>query len=87
MGALDVLCLKGTAKIIAALRKKDSLSYSELRKIVGFATTASRSLKALQKESFVNREVLDMPYRPVAYSLTEKGRRLSEIMLELEELD
>jgi DNA-binding HxlR family transcriptional regulator len=86
LGALEVLSLKGSAKILSVLRKQERMNYSELAKIVGFATTTTRALKALEEGKFVTREVLNKPYRPVAYSLTEKGRQLSEIALELEKL-
>jgi len=86
VSAIEVLTLKGTAKIVQALRKKDGMTYSELAKLVGFTSTATRSLKALERQKFVTREVLNKPYRPVSYTLTEKGKRLWEIIHELEEL-
>jgi DNA-binding HxlR family transcriptional regulator len=87
VSTISVLSLKGTVKIIEALRKKDKMTYSELADIVGFATTTTRSLKALERGRFVRREVLDKPYRPVSYSLTEKGKKLSDIAIELQKLD
>ena len=86
LGAIEVLSLKGSAKILGALRKQESMNYSELAKIVGFETTATRALKALEEGKYLTREVQNKPYRPVAYSLTEKGKRLSEIVVELERL-
>jgi DNA-binding HxlR family transcriptional regulator len=86
LSAIEVLSLRGSAKILLALRKQDSMNYSELAKIVGFETTATRALKALEAGKYLTREVLNKPYRPVAYSLTERGKRLSEIVVELERL-
>ncbi len=86
LGAIEVLSLKGSVRIINALKKQDGMNYSDLEKIVGFATTTTRALKALEEGNFVTREVLNKPYRPVAYTLTERGRRLSEILSELERL-
>ena len=80
---LEVLSLKGTAKILTALKKKERMSYSELARIVGFSTTASRALKAMERHKLVNKQVLNEPYRPVVYSLTERGAKLSELVEEI----
>lgn len=56
-----------------------------LSEIVGFSTTTIRALKAMESQKIVLR-VLNEPYRPVAYSLTEKGKRLSELVTEIEKL-
>lgn len=62
------------------------MQYSELVEVVGFSTTTTRAIKAMESLKFINKEVLNEPYRPVVYWLTEKGKRLSEIMAELEKL-
>jgi DNA-binding HxlR family transcriptional regulator len=83
---LEVLCLKGTAKILAALRKKEGMSFSELAEIVGFSSTATRALKAMEQDKLVARQVLDKPYRPVIYSLTERGRKLANLLSQIEDI-
>jgi DNA-binding HxlR family transcriptional regulator len=85
MTLIDVIALKGTAKILLALRKQDQ-NYSALAKLVGFSTTTSRALKAMESNKLVTKQVLNEPYRPVIYSLTERGRKLSSILDEIERL-
>ncbi len=84
MDVFQVLSLRGTKKILDALRDKNRMRYSDLVEVVGFSTTTSRALKAMQLLKLIDKEVLNEPYRPVAYSLTERGRRLSEIVADLE---
>ena len=86
LDAFEVLALKGTRKILEVLRDKGQVRYSQLADAVGFSTTTSRALKAMEAAKLVDREVLDEPYRPVAYSLTEKGRKLSQLAAEIEKL-
>lgn len=86
MDVFQVLSLKGTRRILEVLRAKDGMRYSEIVKAVGFSTTTSRALKAMEAARLVEREVLDEPYRPVAYSLTEKGKKLSQMLAEIERL-
>jgi DNA-binding HxlR family transcriptional regulator len=40
----------------------------------------------MEKLGVVKREVLNEPYRPVAYSLTDRGRKLAGLLIELENL-
>lgn len=86
LDAFEVLALKGTRKVLELLKAKDQMRYSELVNAIGFSTTTSRALKAMERAKLVDREVLDEPYRPVAYSLTEKGRKLSQLAAEIEKL-
>ena len=86
MDVFQVLSLKGTRKIIEVLAAKDRMRYSEIVRAVGFSTTTSRALKAMEAARLIRREVLDEPYRPVAYSLSEKGKKLSQILAEIEKL-
>jgi DNA-binding HxlR family transcriptional regulator len=62
------------------------MRYSEIVKVVGFSTTTTRALKAMEKLGVTKREVLNEPYRPVAYSLTEKGKKLANLLRELESM-
>jgi len=86
MDIIGLLALGGTRKILASLDKAGRMQYSQIVKVVGYSTTATRSLKAMEKFGIVKREVLNEPYRPVAYSLTDKGKKLAVILKELENL-
>ena len=86
LDAFEVLALKGTRKILEVLSDKGQVRYSQLADAVGFSPTTSRALKAMEAAKLVDREVLNEPYRPVAYSLTEKGRKLSQLTAEIEKL-
>ena len=56
MRALEILSLKGSEKILKTLKEREKVNYSELADIVGYATTATRALKALEEGKFVKRE-------------------------------
>jgi DNA-binding HxlR family transcriptional regulator len=86
MDIIQLLALKGTQKILLSIEKAGRMKYSEIVKVVGFSTTATRSLKSMEKLGIARREVLDEPYRPVAYSLTEKGKKLLSLLKDLEAL-
>jgi DNA-binding HxlR family transcriptional regulator len=62
------------------------MKYSEIVKVVGYSTTTTRSLKNMEKFGIVRRELLNEPYRPAAYSLIYKGRKLTNILKDLENL-
>jgi DNA-binding HxlR family transcriptional regulator len=57
-----------------------------LAEIVRIGTTTTRALRAMEECKLLTRRVLDEPYRPVSYSLTERGKKLSELLGELEKL-
>jgi DNA-binding HxlR family transcriptional regulator len=40
----------------------------------------------LEKHSVVKKEVLNEPYRPVSYTLTNKGEKLATLVKDLESL-
>lgn len=77
MEIFDLLALKGVRTALSALSKKGTMRFSDLKEEVGYSTTTTRALKALEAQKFVTRKVLDEPYRPVSYTLTDRGRRLS----------
>lgn len=81
-----MLALKGTKKILSTLDKAAKMRYTEIVKVVGYSTTTTRSLKGMEKLGIVKREVLNEPYRPVAYSLTERGKKLAALLKEIENL-
>ena len=86
MDIIRLLALRGTKKILLSMEKVWRMKYSEIVKVVSYSTTTTRSLKSMEKLGIVRRELLNEPYRPVAYSLTEKGRKLISILKELENL-
>jgi DNA-binding HxlR family transcriptional regulator len=81
-----LLALRGTRKILLSMEKTGKMKYSEIVKVVGYSTTTTRSLKSMERFGVVKREILNEPYRPVAYSLTEKGKKLATLLKELENL-
>lgn len=80
----DVLALKGTRRIVKLLSSKEEVKYSDIVEAVGFSTTTSRALKAMEKQGLVQKRALTEPYRPVAYRLTENGRKIGTIISEIE---
>ncbi len=86
MDIMRLLALRGTTKVLFIMEKTGKMKYSEIVKVVGYSSTTTRSLKAMEKLGLVKREVLNEPYRPVAYSLTEKGHRLANLLKEIETL-
>lgn len=81
-----MLALRGTKKILLTLEKAGKMRYSEIVNVVGYSTTTTRALKSMERHGIVKKEVLNEPYRPVSYSLTDKGRRLVTFLKELENL-
>ena len=81
-----MLALRGTRKILLTLEKAAKMRYSEIVKVVGYSTTTTRALKSMERHGIVKREVLNEPYRPVSYALTDKGRKLVTFLKELESL-
>jgi DNA-binding HxlR family transcriptional regulator len=86
MDIIRVLSLRGTKKILLSMEKAGKMRYSEIVKIVGYSSTTTRALKNMEKHSMVRKEVLNEPYRPVSYSLTDKGRKLATLVKDLESL-
>lgn len=86
MELIEVVALKGTRRILVALTHKEKMNFSELARIVGFSTTTTRSLKAMEAHLLVTKEVLNEPYRPVAYSLTDRGKRVANLLAELDKI-
>lgn len=86
MDVIHTLALRGTRKILLSMEKYGKMNYSDLVEEVGYSTTTTRALKSMEKQGIVNREVLNEPYRPVAYSLTDKGKKLLTLLKELENL-
>jgi DNA-binding HxlR family transcriptional regulator len=86
MDIIRMLSLKGTKKILLSMERAGRMRYSEIVKVVGYSTTTTRALKSMERHGIVKKEVLNEPYRPVSYSLTDKGRKLVTFLKELESL-
>ena len=86
MDIIHMLALRGTKKILLTLEKAAKMRYSEIVKVVGYSTTTTRALKSMERHGIVKKEVLNEPYRPVSYSLTDKGRKLALLLKDLENL-
>jgi DNA-binding HxlR family transcriptional regulator len=86
MDIFGLLGLRGTRKILEELGERGSVRYSDLVKAVGFSTTTTRALKGMEQLGVVKKRVLDEPYRPVEYSLTDRGKKVLAIVKELKEL-
>jgi DNA-binding HxlR family transcriptional regulator len=86
MDVFELLALKGTRVILKELSKNKRVKYSDLQKVVGFATTTTRALKAMEKQGLVTKEVLNEPYRPVVYFLTKRGERLASVAEDLQKI-
>jgi len=86
MDIIRMLSLKGTKKILLSMERAGKMRYSEIVKVVGYSTTTTRALKSMERHGIVKKEVLNEPYRPVSYSLTDKGRKLVTFLKELESL-
>ena len=84
MDVFDVVGLKCSRIIMRELSRKETLRYSELQEAVGSPSTTNLALDKLRRSSLVSRRVLDEPYRPVAYSLTEAGRKVAALVKEME---
>ncbi|MFQ5710139.1 MAG: winged helix-turn-helix transcriptional regulator [Candidatus Geothermarchaeales archaeon] len=87
MNIFELLALRGARIALLELRERGGMRYSDLAKAVGHSTTTSRALNAMEGMGLVKREVLAEKYRPVVYSLTEKGERLAEIALTLRDFE
>jgi DNA-binding HxlR family transcriptional regulator len=86
MDIIHMLALRGTKKILLTLEKAGKMRHSDIVKVVGYSTTTTRALKSMERHGIVRKEVLNEPYRPVSYSLTDKGRKLVTFLKELENL-
>jgi DNA-binding HxlR family transcriptional regulator len=63
----------------------EPMKYNQLRRAMGNVSskTLSRSLKHLAKEEIIERSVLETSPISVQYSLTERGRELSDSLCEM----
>jgi DNA-binding HxlR family transcriptional regulator len=73
-------------KIINYLQEKGQARHSELEKLIGSRGTLASNLNDLMEEALIARKVL--PTKPIQsnYSLTEKGRSVGKLLLEVSRL-
>lgn len=84
--ALDVVGGKHSILIFNELLKHDVLRFGQLRRVLGDLNTRTLTitLKQLEESGLVNRRVYsEIPPR-VEYSLTDKGRELKDVLLQLQ---
>ena len=83
--ALDVFCGKWKSRIICALARHRTMRYCELRGELGNITDTmlANSLRELQADEMLDRvQYGEIPPR-VEYSLTDKGRSVVPLLLEI----
>jgi DNA-binding HxlR family transcriptional regulator len=92
MKLLKILASTGTAEILLAL-KKEPRHFGELAKHLDYpristsSSLATRRLKTLENLGFVNRMVKQDRKRRVQYNLTEQGKKIARLLLEIEKWD
>ncbi len=75
---------RGVIELLYSLEGKRR-KYKELEEIIGNPSTTARRLKSLERHGLIRREVSSEKYRPVYYSLTEKGRKLLLVVRQVRE--
>jgi len=83
--ALEVFCGKWKSRIICTLARGKKMRYSALRGELGNITDTmlANSLKELQADGMVRRTQYDEIPPKVEYELTEKGRSVVPLLLEI----
>jgi len=84
MDIFKTLALKGARIVIKELLETGSIRYTELQEAVGSPSTTNLALFRLLEEGLIRKQVLNEPYRPVAYSLTKQGRKIAKFMEQIE---
>lgn len=83
---IKILGKKGVIEILENLDKsKKGMKYKEIELIIGNPGTTARRLADLEKLGIIKRKVSEEKYRPVYYSLTDKGRDLASMVKEIKE--
>ena len=74
-------------KVLLYLNEKPSARYSELlSKVVTSRSTLASSLGQLQKKELIFREIKDTRPLQTTYGLTEKGKELVRLLLDMKRL-
>src|SRR4030042_6290637 len=84
-GIIDVVGKKWAICIVNHLGRAKSLRYNEIKNLIGIISpkTLSDTLKVLEKEGVINRNVYPETPPRVEYSLTKKGNELKIALLPL----
>ncbi len=85
IGAIDVIGRKWSLVIVGLLGNKESYRFSEIQKELKVISprTLTDTLKKLEKLGVIKRRVFNEIPPRVEYSLTESGKQLRKIALEL----
>lgn len=84
--AIEVIGMKNSILIFNELLKHNVLRFGQLRKVLGDLNTRTltTNLKQLEESGLINRKVYgEIPPR-VEYSLTDKGKELKDVLLQLQ---
>jgi len=87
MKLLKVLSKTGSTEIIIELHRKGIVSFGKLAKLTDYPSTAARRLNELVKHGLVKRNVKSDALRSVEYELTETGKEIADILLQLEKYE
>ena len=87
MSLLKVISKAGCEDILLKLHEKGELNFAKLAELTKHRATTSRSLKELQGAGLIERKVMDDELRTVIYNLTEKGKSVCKILIELGRLE
>jgi len=84
---LEVLEKKATMHILIALFKEGRKTVSELIYVLPFSQTAIYSAKErLEKAGLIKKEIIGEFPKTIIHSLTPKGRKVAEKLLEIEKI-
>lgn len=84
--AIEIIGMKNSILIFNELLKHNVLRFGQLRKVLGDLNTRTltTNLKQLEESGLINRKVYgEIPPR-VEYSLTDKGKELKDVLLQLQ---
>ena len=70
---VDIIAHKGSMRILHAISERETMNFSEFRRLVGSPTTTSKCLQGLVGAGLLVKEIQADRYRSVKYSLTAKG--------------
>ena len=87
MSVLKVISKAGCEDILLKLHNEGDMNFAKLAELTKHRATTSRSLKELQGAGLIERKVMNDELRTVIYNLTEKGKSVSNILVELRRLE
>jgi len=84
---LRILGHKGSMPILEEIHKRGRARFSTLSEVVSSDVELMRKLNKLMELGLVERHVLNESRRPTEYTLTEKGRKVSDVLARIKEID